>query len=209
MPLVSEVMTRDVVSLSPESTIREAIELLSTRHLSGAPVIVGKRVAGIVSMTDLLGFLINAPEPAVIENAESITEDWDSSNSDMDDNRDIDGSLGSEDTWEEWSNRPDISVDGGVFRCAQAIDQHTVDEVMTDAIVSVPPGMSVRKASAVMHKHGIHRVLVMNNESLVGILSASDVVRTVSVRGTADDTGITLKVFKGEPCVWNDDRPSR
>ena len=206
MPLVSDVMTQDVATLSPDSTIREAMELLCARHLSGAPVIVGKRVVGIVSMTDLLGFLINVPEPAGGENTGSITDEWDGPDSELDETHDIDASLGREDTWEEWSNRSDVTVDGAVFRSGDAIDEHTVDEVMTDAIVSVPPGMSVRAASTIMHKHGIHRVLVMNKESLVGILSASDVVRAVSVKGTADDSGITLRVFKGEPCVWTKEK---
>ena len=34
-----DIMTRDVVSATPDMTIRDAMQLLSERHLSGAPVV--------------------------------------------------------------------------------------------------------------------------------------------------------------------------
>lgn len=49
-----DVMTTDVVSAAPDMTIRDAMELLSQRHVSGAPVIDGGKVVGIFSSTDLL-----------------------------------------------------------------------------------------------------------------------------------------------------------
>lgn len=208
MPLVSEVMTRDVVTLSPETTIREAMELLSTKHLSGAPVVVGERVAGIVSMTDLLGFLINASESGASAQ-ESIADDWDRSDDEIDDSGDIESSLTLDEAWEDWSKSSEGSVDDAVPQGGHLIDQHTVDEVMTDQIVSVTPAMSVKAAAAVMRKHRIHRVLVMKHKSLVGILSAFDVVRTVSDKGTADDAAVKLTVHKGEQCVWTGNRNSR
>ena len=56
-----------------------------------------------------------------------------------------------------------------------------------------------------MNKHRIHRVLVMKDHSLMGILSAFDVVRSVSEKGTVDDAGITLRVGKSVPCAWTSD----
>ena len=38
-----DIMTTDVVTVSPESTIREAMELFASRHISGAPVVAGNR----------------------------------------------------------------------------------------------------------------------------------------------------------------------
>lgn len=52
-----DIMTRDVVSAAPDLTIREAMELLSDRHVSGAPVIDGGKVVGVFSATDLLALL--------------------------------------------------------------------------------------------------------------------------------------------------------
>jgi CBS domain-containing protein len=52
-----DIMTRDVVSAAPDMTIRDAMELLSERHVSGAPVVDGGKVVGIFSTTDLLVLL--------------------------------------------------------------------------------------------------------------------------------------------------------
>jgi CBS domain-containing protein len=52
-----DVMTQDVVSATPDMTIRDAMQLLSDRHLSGAPVVDGGRVVGVFSASDLLGYL--------------------------------------------------------------------------------------------------------------------------------------------------------
>ena len=48
---------RNVVSATPDMTIRDAMQLLSERHLSGAPVLDGGKVVGVFSASDLLGFL--------------------------------------------------------------------------------------------------------------------------------------------------------
>jgi CBS domain-containing protein len=52
-----DIMTRDVVSAAPDLTIREAMELLSDRHVSGAPVVDGGKVVGVFSASDLLALL--------------------------------------------------------------------------------------------------------------------------------------------------------
>jgi CBS domain-containing protein len=54
---LKDIMTRDVVSATPDMTIRDAMQLLSERHLSGAPVVDGGKVVGVFSASDLLGFL--------------------------------------------------------------------------------------------------------------------------------------------------------
>ena len=40
MMRVGEIMTRSVSTLSPDATIREAMELLFLNHLGGAPVVI-------------------------------------------------------------------------------------------------------------------------------------------------------------------------
>ena len=52
---VSDVMTRRVVSVAPEATIRHAIRLMLDNHISGLPVIDDKgKLVGIVSEGDFL-----------------------------------------------------------------------------------------------------------------------------------------------------------
>jgi len=54
---LKDIMTRDVVCATPDMTLRDAMELLSVQHVSGAPVVDGGKVVGIFSATDLLAFL--------------------------------------------------------------------------------------------------------------------------------------------------------
>lgn len=55
MPLVREVMQSDVISLSRDQSLAEAMALLSANDISGAPICDGSgRVLGVLSTTDLL-----------------------------------------------------------------------------------------------------------------------------------------------------------
>ena len=59
--------------------------------------------------------------------------------------------------------------------------EHTVSEVMTPVVYSVPPNEDLRSVANYMVNHGIHRVLVVKDEELIGIASAMDIVRAVAV----------------------------
>ena len=56
MLTAADVMTTDVVSITPDTPVRDIAELLHTRRISGVPVVdTGSRVIGIVSEGDLIG----------------------------------------------------------------------------------------------------------------------------------------------------------
>ncbi len=50
-------MTREVVTLSPDDSLKAAVEKLSSRGISGAPVVENGKVVGILSLSDILSFL--------------------------------------------------------------------------------------------------------------------------------------------------------
>lgn len=62
-----DIMTTPVVSATPDMTLREAMSLLTDRHISGAPVVRGGKVVGVFSSTDLLVYIaeLDAAQPAV------------------------------------------------------------------------------------------------------------------------------------------------
>ena len=144
MRTVRDIMSTDLVTLSPQATIRDAMEVLSTNHMGGIPVVVGERVAGVVSMTDIVGFIVE------------------------------DAGLEHENT----------------------LDEHTVSELMTYEVFGVASSTSIQIAAAIMRKRGIHRVLVMENEKLVGIVSAFDIAQLVSRTGLPGKSGI-----RPDPCI--------
>jgi CBS domain-containing protein len=59
--------------------------------------------------------------------------------------------------------------------------EHTVSEVMTPVIYSLPPKEDLRSVASFMTRQGIHRVLVLEGDELIGIASAMDIVRAVAV----------------------------
>ncbi len=61
MTKLRDIMSRDLVSFTPETGLVDAIEVLSERHISGAPVLRGGRVVGVLSATDILEFVAGNP----------------------------------------------------------------------------------------------------------------------------------------------------
>jgi CBS domain-containing protein len=59
---LKDIMTTEVVSVGPETTLRQALELLSEQHISGLPVVSGGRAVGVFTSTDLLDFLAEYDE---------------------------------------------------------------------------------------------------------------------------------------------------
>src|SRR5919112_1386779 len=51
-----DIMTTKVVTVDAGATVREAMELLARHHVSGAPVVSGQSLVGVVSATDLMAF---------------------------------------------------------------------------------------------------------------------------------------------------------
>lgn len=153
MLCAKDIMTREVSTLAPEATIREAMELLNSSHLSGAPVVRGANVVGVISMSDVADLLVNGPEP--------------------------------------------ITIDGDSL-----LDERTVGDAMTRDVISVTPEASVRTIASIMRKRSVHRILVMEDGKLCGIVSALDIARTVGEKGIAGHTGVTLAPVCDQSTPW-------
>jgi len=55
MPKVEDVMTRDVITVTPETLLRELATILSEKHINGVPVVDDKgNVLGVVCESDLV-----------------------------------------------------------------------------------------------------------------------------------------------------------
>jgi len=175
-----DIMTRRVVTLEPQMTLREAMEILVARHLSGAPVVSGQKVVGVISAGDLLS-IAAAPardderqgEPTLAEEWEK-PEEWDTEDTqsvsfftDMFDEH-------TEDTNDVIDTQGEVSSDN--------LSNHLVEEVMTKTIRWLSPDADVRSAADMMRHYNVHRVLVVNRGRLVGLVSAMDIAKAVADR---------------------------
>lgn len=171
---VSEIMTRDVLTVQPETTLRDAAELFSGKHISGAPVCRGDKVVGVISMGDIIDFTTTAPEESVgdagresaDQRVEAEQEDAAAASFYMDladDSADVDDRM----------QEPE-------FAERRLYDEHVVEEAMSTNPIGVSPNDSVIDAATVMRRRGIHRVLVLEGGKLEGIVSAMDIVRALA-----------------------------
>lgn len=62
-----------------------------------------------------------------------------------------------------------------------------VSEVMTKTLITVDPDTSLREAARVMSTNKIHRLPVLKQNKLVGIVAASDFVRNVGKKTTTEE----------------------
>ncbi len=121
---------REPISVSPDMTIREVIELTRRRGISGVPVVQGRKAVGIVTHRDL---------------------------------------------------RFETKLDS------------PVSTVMTpkDQLVTVREGASKEEVQALLHKHRIEKVLVINGDSeLTGMITVKDIQKATDFpRASKDENG--------------------
>lgn len=183
MPTLRDIMTHQVVTVGPESTLREAAETLSDAGIGGAPVVGSGRLLGVVTLTDIVEFAAGAEGvPAAREGLPAIGDldfEWE-----QNEPRDGDDGVAGffVDLWEDAGadlierfrevNGPEWNV----------LEEHTVDEIMSRRIAAMSPDTEVGVAAARMLDDHVHRLLVLEGDRLVGLVSTVDFLRLVAGR---------------------------
>src|SRR5512141_2247123 len=87
---IRDVMTREVFTVTADTSLREAADLLTQHHVSGAPVMAGHDVVGVVSATDLLVFIAshenereNGPSPEQASDDEGVPDNGENESSSL------------------------------------------------------------------------------------------------------------------------------
>lgn len=194
---LTDIMTRDLVTLSPEHSLRDAMSLLTSHHVSGAPVLANGRVVGVISLTDLAECVSSAP--GVPTERPELTEwgEWDEPG-DLPEGEEPPSAFFSrlwDDAGADVAER--IEESGGPEW--DVLQEHTVGEEMTRNVRSLPPGAAVEYAAELMRTVGIHRVLVMDGDALLGMVTTKDISDAVA------DHKLTNRVYvfgrhNGDPC---------
>lgn len=180
MLTLRDIMTPEVVTLDPEMTLRDALEILTGRHISGAPVVEGGRIVGVFSAMDAIEFLATTPG---VPDVASTQNEGDAE--DPQEPTDMDADAPAAYFVDFWS---DAGADVGErFRDVRTaawdlLAEHTVSEAMSRRAAALTPDASVRAAADVMQRTGVHRVLVMDGTKLAGIVSALDIANAVALR---------------------------
>ena len=188
---VSRIMTPDVIVVSPELGLRDLMELFAKEHVSGAPVVAGHRVIGVVSLSDIVSLAASLPRSSPSRATSEETLDDVSTElfaEDEDDEEEEEESPSAFFT-EMWD---DEGADGSERRAASdtpgwnALDECTVRDAMTAEVLHLPPDASITRAAEFMQQHRVHRVLIMEEGALLGIVTTSDIARAVAEHQVAD-----------------------
>lgn len=139
-----DIMSKDVLTVAPDLSIREAAQLFSSERLGGAPVVRLGEIIGMLSASDLLDFIGSLPaEPGEVRGG----------------------------------------TEHGI------LEAHVVEEAMTRAPVrTLGPDDSVTLAADVMRRERLHRLPVVEQGRLVGIVSTSDLVTALADRRITHQT---------------------
>ena len=181
MTRLRDIMTREVISVSPDFSIRDAMGLLSSRHISGVPVVAGHDIVGVITSTDLMAFAAELSNAPVERDDQVPLEELPASDrKHTDPELEPFGRMFTE-LWED--DHADLTVRFANFAAPflDALDEHTVDEAMTRTpIYSVPGDSTLPAAAEYMRSHGIHRVFVTESGKFVGLVTSTDISNAVA-----------------------------
>lgn len=148
--VAGDVMTKTVVTVDPSLPALELERLLTRERISGAPVVTDGRIVGVVSRADLVRAQTDASD-----RADALLDYY----------RDAGGGS------------PDASEHA---RLAGArAEKVCVRDLMTTELVAVTPDRPVAEVARTLVARGIHRLLVVEQGRLCGVISSLDVVRLV------------------------------
>ncbi|UCC47515.1 MAG: CBS domain-containing protein [Gemmatimonadota bacterium] len=171
-----DLMQRDVLAVSPDLTLRELVEIFSEEGVSGAPVVANDTVIGVISTTDILDF---QEESAGLSLAPGASEDEPETA-----RRKRGSSTPASEFFSEGWEPPDIDalqwMRSTRTRDWDILDQHSVGDVMTRDVLSLPSDATVKSAARFMLEAGVHRLLVIDGGELQGIVTTTDIVRAVA-----------------------------
>jgi CBS domain-containing protein len=156
---MKDVKARDIMSatvhhVSPQLHLLDLETELSSHRISGAPVVERGKVVGIVSRSDIERAL--SQERSTSAAAATYYYETDLSA-------------------EEGGSSLDPTTSA-----LQSLRKLTVRDVMTREVISVPGDHPVVHLAELMRDRRIHRVLVIEDERLLGIVSSLDIVAAVA-----------------------------
>lgn len=180
---VRDIMTTDLITLDPNLTIREAMDVFASKRISGAPVVGGDEVLGVISASDLIQFAADLPGvPSQRELPNELLDELSEADADVAPDMDDDSSaMFYTELWDDAGATVAERIAVPATAEWNSLEEHTVSEAMTHAPVhSLTPDTLVTSAAEYLQRAKIHRVLVMAGSTLLGMVTTSDITRAVA-----------------------------
>jgi CBS domain-containing protein len=175
MLTLREIMSAEPVTVGPEATLREVADLLSSSEISGVPVVSDSgEVVGVVSASDILAFTANLPGVPVQRDDLSDWEDLPRT----DDEETVTDFFA--DYWGDAGANVVSRMNGAEGPEWDILDEHSAWEIMTRRLETMDSGVDVRTAALRMVASRVHRLLVVEEDRLVGVVTTMDFVKFIA-----------------------------
>ncbi len=130
---VREIMTREVITIAPESTLYEAARIMGEKHIGSLIVLKYETPVGMITERDLLS--------KVTDSGIDLEKDW---------------------------------LVGGA-----SIKEETVEKFMSYPLITIRVTAKIKEAAQMMIEKKIRRLAVFEGGKLVGIVTTSDLLRSL------------------------------
>lgn len=152
--LVKDVMTRDVMIFTVKDTLKFALNAFAKKGVSGAPVVSGDKLVGMITEYDIIRVLdIHAPKVGLASVPHLLA---------------VLASAKNKDRSEE------------LRRKVRAAADMKIGEFMTRKPISVSRDTDIMEAARLIDMHKVNRLPVAEKGKLVGIVTRSDIIRAVA-----------------------------
>ena len=152
--LARDIMRRNLITAEPHQSLADLRHLFIESHISGAPVVENGRLAGIVSRSDL----VRVEELVEALDAEVAEERFVDKQTDGFSHSDREGFQG--------------------FR--RRLSELKVKDAMRAQVLTCSPETPVAEVAAEMVRHHVHRIVVVEGDKPIGIVSTLDVAALVA-----------------------------
>ena len=146
-----DIMVTDVFSVCPTMSLVDMDSEFLRRGISGAPVLDAGKLRGVVSRADISRKLSEMVQTTTPSEAPR-------------------GSL------------MDLmaAASRNVKPAFERVRELCVGDIMVEKVVTVAPDMAVKEIASLLVQKKIHRILVVEGEKLVGLISALDMVKVLA-----------------------------
>lgn len=192
---VYDIMSRDVLTVSPDATMAEAARIMGDHHVGSLVVLEGEKAVGIVSERDLLsGVIAEGKDPketrvrscmsrglftvrAIATVKEAAREMMKKK-----------GRL----VVAERGNIVGIVTAADLIKSLQDVDEHIlVDDVMTKGVVTVKPEATIASVARIMGENRIGSVLVEIDGIPQAIFTERDLLSSILAKGAPTNSPVS------------------
>jgi CBS domain-containing protein len=149
-----DIMRSHLITAEPGQSLAELRHLLIESDISGVPVVEEGRLIGVISRSDL----VRVEELVESLDAEVSSEDWRENQADG------------------FKHSPPVDFAG--FR--RRLSELRVKDAMRAQVVTCSPQTAVTEVAAEMVRHHVHRVVVVEGDKPLGIVSTLDIAALVA-----------------------------